>query len=110
MWLRSAFTSLLGIARQWRAVASFSLPFSLPNAPLHALTILAALTLPAWLSGCEWLPVYAGGRTLSQVECDAVRSDRERGVISTAWSPEACARWEKNRLEEARKIVEEAEK
>jgi hypothetical protein len=71
---------------------------------------LALLCALPFLSGCDSIPIYAGGRTLAAAECEAIRSDRERGVISTAWDPAICERKDKERIEEARKIVREADK
>ena len=61
------------------------------------------------LSGCL---IVAGANLLTHdVECEAMRSDRERGVVdSTALREKHCEEVEKARVEDARKIVEEAEK
>jgi hypothetical protein len=45
------------------------------------------------LSGCVLLAVGAAGANYAtkDIECDAIRSDRERGVTdTTAWMPSKC--------------------
>lgn len=80
----------------------------LRSAPTTLRAILLLCALP-FLSSCDSIPIYAGGRTLADAECEAVRSDRERGIVSTAWDPAICERKDKERIAEARKIVQEAD-
>jgi len=59
------------------------------------------------LSGCI---LFAGVHYATHdVECEALRSDHERGVVSTAWNQKKCDQIESARVEEARRIVNEAE-
>lgn len=68
----------------------------------RVLPSLFGFSLLLMLPGCVVTPESA------RYECENVRSDRERGVVSTAWVD--CEKWEKKRVDDARKIVEEAEK
>ena len=68
--------------------------------------ILVVCALP-FLSGC--LLVAGANYATHDVECEAMRSDHERGVVSTAWNQSKCDRVEQERLEEARRIVQDAE-
>jgi hypothetical protein len=72
------------------------------------LRVSACCTIP-FLSGCL---LIAGANLLTgDPECDAIRSDRERGVVSTtAWREKHCEEVEQARLDEAKKIVQEANK
>jgi len=78
----------------------------LRSAPTTVRAILLLCALPS-LSGC--LLVGAAVYATHDVECEAMRSDHERGVESTAWNQSKCDRVEKERLEEARKIVNESD-
>ena len=69
-------------------------------------SILLLCALP-FLSGC--LLVGAANYATHDVECEALRSDHERGVSSTAWNQSKCDRIDREQLEEARRIVQEAE-
>jgi hypothetical protein len=66
--------------------------------------LLCALPL---LSGC--VLVAAANYATHDVECEALRSDHERGVVTTAWNQKKCDRIERERVEEAQRIVNEAE-
>lgn len=70
---------------------------------------LALLCALPFLSGCI---IVAGANLLTHdVECEAMRSDRERGVVdSTAWREKHCEEVEKARVDEARKIVVDSDK
>ena len=70
-------------------------------------SLLLFCALP-FLSGC--VLVAAANYATHDVECEALRSDHERGVVSTAWNQSKCDRVEQERVEEARKIVEEADR
>lgn len=54
----------------------------------------------------------AGANLLTHdVECEAMRSDRERGVVdSTAWREKHCAEVEQERVAEARKVIDQADR
>ena len=59
---------------------------------ITGLLFLALLSMGP-LSGCVLLAVGAAGANYAtkDIECDAIRSDRERGVTNTtAWMPSKC--------------------
>ena len=68
---------------------------------------LALLCALPFLSGC--LLVAGANYATHDVECEAMRSDHERGVVSTAWNQSKCDQVEKDRVEEARKVVREVD-
>lgn len=70
-------------------------------------SILLLFTLP-FLSGC--ILVAAANYATHDVECEAMRSDRERGVNSTAWNQNKCDKLDREQLEEAQRIVQKAER
>ena len=71
-----------------------------------SISLLCALPL---LSGC--LLGVAARHAWPDAECQALRSDRERGVVdSTAWNQKKCDQIEREQLEEARPNVKEAER
>jgi len=70
-----------------------------------SIALLCALPL---LSGC---PLGVAARyTWPDAECQALRSDRERGVVTTAWDQKKCDQIEREKVEEARPSVKEAER
>lgn len=69
-------------------------------------SILLLFALP-FLSGC--ILVAAANYATHDVECEAMRSDRERGVSSTAWNQNKCDKLDREQLE-AQRIVQKAER
>ena len=70
-----------------------------------SISLLCALPL---LSGCL---LGAAIRYMSHDdECKTLRSDRERGVVTTAWDQKKCDQIEREKVEEARPNINEAER
>jgi hypothetical protein len=82
-------------------------PYEVRSASTVYLSISLLCTLPL-LSGC--LLVAAANYATHDVECEALRSDHERGVVTTAWNQKKCDQIERERVEEAQRIVDEAKR
>ena len=80
-------------------------PMWLRSASTACCTIALLCLLPLF-SGC--LFVAAANYATHDVECEALRSDHDRGVVSTAWNQNKCDQVEQERVEEAQRIVNES--
>jgi hypothetical protein len=70
---------------------------------VRAILLLCALP---FLSSCATALLY----DLAKPQCDAIRADRERGVTTTTTEfQNTCDQMERERLAEARRIVQDAD-